>query len=187
MNPRFHERARASGPGTGSSTVISYSHSFVCNNLPHFSFSQSHTNLSVPVAPQGVQDAFVDPAAAQSARPLISFNSNASITAPLHFLASNHPQGMPPLSFLSPIQQAPNPLKGNLTVGGVRWADYAAREDWSEDHLGGERGRWAGEATLHTTQTTHTHTHTKAILFRLHWTMPKHFFLYISLSKLKPL
>ena len=114
MNPWYHECTRPSVPGTGSSTVIPTSHSFVRDNPLHFLFSHNNTNTSVPVLPQGVQDASADQATAQSVRPLISFDSNASITAPFNFPATGFPQGMPPLSFLSPIRWAVVPHSHNF-------------------------------------------------------------------------
>ena len=105
IDPRFHCRAGPSVSGTGSSLVIPPSQSFVRDNPPHIPFL-SHNNISASAIPQGMQNASVDHTAQRSQWPLISFDSNASITAPLHFSASNHPQGISPLSFPSPIPRA---------------------------------------------------------------------------------
>ena len=93
--------------------VIPPSQSFVCDNPLHLSFFHSHI-ASASAFLQGVQNASADPSAAQTVQLLISFGNNASITAPFHFPAPNLPQGMPPLSFPSPIQQVPNPHSHNF-------------------------------------------------------------------------
>ena len=111
-----HAQAHSSSlsvSGTGSSLVIPPSQSFTHDIPLHFSYP-SHSDISTSVLPQGMQNASADQTVQRSQRPLISFDSNASITALLHFSASNYPQGMPPLSFPSPIPRAPNPHSNNF-------------------------------------------------------------------------
>lgn len=108
-NPRYQACTRPPVMGAGPTMVFPpISQSFVRDIPPHILSHSSFINTSMSVLPQGVQNASVDPPA-QSVRPLISFDSNASITAPLHFLPALLPHRMPPLSFPSPIQRAPNP------------------------------------------------------------------------------